>query len=343
LRKSYNLWSDFNAYSFSHDYPTEKNEALLERIIKASSNEGDLVLDCFCGSGTTAAVAEKLNRRWIVCDLGRFAIHTTRKRLLQISGVRPFEVLNLGKYERQVWATGVGATQAGLEAYYDFMMALYGGERVKHYVWIHGKKKGRLVHIGGVDAPVSVSDVRSAVTEFKKLMGSGKGSAPEKMELDILGWDFAFEMNELAKVMAAEMGVKVRYFKIPSEVMDNKAREQGDIKFFELAALDVKVSKKHRTVTLELNDFMMPLSDVPDEVQRSVREWSDWIDYWAVDWDFKGDAFHNESQRYRTKKERKLDKRMEHVYEAAGTYRILIKVIDILGNDTTKALQIEVK
>ena len=73
---------------------------------RASSNEGDLVLDCFCGSGTTAAVAEKLNRRWIACDLGRFAIHTTRKRLLGIPDVRPFVVQNLGKYERQLWQTG---------------------------------------------------------------------------------------------------------------------------------------------------------------------------------------------------------------------------------------------
>src|SRR5207249_10516168 len=84
-------------------YPTQKPEALLERIIKASSNEGDLVLDCFCGSGTTAAVAEKLGRRWITADLGRFAIHTTRKRLLSVDGVRPFVVQNLGKYERQAW------------------------------------------------------------------------------------------------------------------------------------------------------------------------------------------------------------------------------------------------
>jgi adenine-specific DNA-methyltransferase len=84
-------------------YPTQKPEALLERIFKACSNEGGLVLDCFCGSGTTAAVAEKLNRRWIACDLGRFAIHTTRKRLLGIAGVKPFIVQNLGKYERQQW------------------------------------------------------------------------------------------------------------------------------------------------------------------------------------------------------------------------------------------------
>ena len=85
------------------DYATQKPEAILEKIIKASSNEGDIILDCFCGSGTTSATAEKLNRRWIACDLGRFAIHTTRKRLLGIENVKPFIVQNLGKYERQQW------------------------------------------------------------------------------------------------------------------------------------------------------------------------------------------------------------------------------------------------
>lgn len=85
------IWTDIRAiHNMSSErlgYETQKPEALLERIIKASSNEGDLVLDCFCGSGTTAAVAEKLGRRWITCDLGRFAIHTTRKRLLSIENV----------------------------------------------------------------------------------------------------------------------------------------------------------------------------------------------------------------------------------------------------------------
>ncbi len=101
------IWTDIskihNQSSELLNYPTQKPEALLDRIIKASSKEGNLVLDCFCGSGTTAAVAEKLNRRWITCDLGRFAIHTTRKRLLGIPGVKPFVVQNLGKYERQQW------------------------------------------------------------------------------------------------------------------------------------------------------------------------------------------------------------------------------------------------
>ena len=100
-------------------YATQKPEGLLERIIKTSSDEGDLVLDCFCGSGTTAAVAERLNRRWIACDLGRFAIHTTRKRLLGIADVKPFVVQNLGKYERQQWQVAEFAPSSSTVIFYE--------------------------------------------------------------------------------------------------------------------------------------------------------------------------------------------------------------------------------
>jgi len=103
----HDVWTDIPALSSAAeervDFPTQKPEALLERIAEASTNADDLVLDCFVGSGTTAAVAEKLGRRWIACDLSRFAIHTTRKRLLGIQAVKPFTVQNLGKYERQAW------------------------------------------------------------------------------------------------------------------------------------------------------------------------------------------------------------------------------------------------
>lgn len=107
------LWEDISPIgsisSERTDYPTQKPEALLERIIQASTNEGDIVADFFCGSGTTAAVAEKLGRKWITSDLGKFAIHTTRKRLIgvqrnlkiQNKSYKAFEILNLGKYERQ--------------------------------------------------------------------------------------------------------------------------------------------------------------------------------------------------------------------------------------------------
>lgn len=152
------------------DYPTQKPEALLERIIKASSSEGDLVLDCFCGSGTTAAVAEKLNRRWIACDLGRFAIHTTRKRLLGIPNVKPFVVQNLGKYERQAWQA---AEFASLEdqreremRYRKFILELYHAEPVNGHTWLHGIKSGRMIHVGAVDAPVTLADVKAMATEI---------------------------------------------------------------------------------------------------------------------------------------------------------------------------------
>src|SRR4029077_6090881 len=95
-----------SGYAFTTGYPTENSEELLERCIRACSTEDQIVLDCFCGSGTTAAVAEKLKRRWLACDIGRFAMNVTRKRLLSNPTVRPFVVQNLGKYERQVWSTG---------------------------------------------------------------------------------------------------------------------------------------------------------------------------------------------------------------------------------------------
>src|ERR1041385_2314406 len=135
-------------------YPTQKPEALLERVIKTSSNPGELVVDCFCGSGTTAAVAETLNRRWIACDLVRFAIHTTRKRLLGIPGVKPFVVQNLGKYERQAWQVAEfgESAEAATAAYRRFVLDLYHAQPVSGYVWLHGNKAGRMVHVGGVDA-----------------------------------------------------------------------------------------------------------------------------------------------------------------------------------------------
>jgi len=335
------IWTDISG-SVSKNYPTQKPEALLERIIKASSNEGDLVMDCFCGSGTTAAVAEKLGRRWIACDLGRFAIHTTRKRLLGIPNVKPFVVQNLGKYERQAWVQAeFERPESRLEqerAYRKFILELYHATELAGYTWIHGVKSGRAVHVGGVEAPVAVEDVRQMVIEFLKLVG--KERALTINGIDVLGWEFAFELNEIAREYAVRNGVDVKFKKIPREVLEKKAVEQGDIKFYELAALEVETAVKAMTLVLNLKNFTIPPDDVPPEVQRGITHWSQWIDYWSVDWNYRGDTFHNEWQSYRTKKNPKIELSASHEYEAAGKYTVLVKVIDILGNDTTKALQV---
>jgi len=342
------LWDDINLISptsnESLSYVTQKPEALLERIIKSSSNEGDLVLDCFVGSGTTAAVAEKLNRRWIACDLSRFAVHTTRKRLLSIPDVKPFIVQNLGKYERQLWQTAEFGEQVEerTSAYRRFILELYHAQAVTGYAWLHGVKAGRMVHVGAVDSPVSTGDVAQIAGEFKRAVGTGK-DAPKTNGLDVLGWDFAFELNEVAKQQAAQANINIRFLRIPREVLEKKAVEEGDIRFFELAALSVAMEQKDRRVTLKLTDFVIPPDDVPEDVRRAITHWEQWVDYWAVDWNNQGDTFHNEWQDYRTRKKRELQRMTSHAYEQPGTYTIEVKVIDILGNDTTKTLKAEVR
>ncbi len=332
-------------------YATQKPEALLERIIRASSDEGDLVLDCFVGSGTTATVAEKLNRRCIACDLSRFAIHTTRKRLLGIPGVKPFIVQNLGKYERQAWqvaefpANGKDHLEEQREreaAYRKFILDLYHATPMSGYSWLHGTNSGRMVHVAAVDAPVTQADVKAIAREAWKAIASGKDS-PTKAGVDILGWEFALEVNELAKQVAAESRVDASFKKIPREVLDKKAIEQGDVRFFELGALSVDVKQKAREATLRLTDFVIPTDDIPEEARKAIKHWSQLIDYWAVDWDYKNDTFHNQWQAYRTRKEPKIELETQYTYSAPGKYTVVVKVIDILGNDTTKTLEISLK
>ena len=348
-----NLWTDIamvKGGTESVGYPTQKPEALLERILDCSSNTGDLVLDCFAGSGTTAAVAEKLGRRWIACDLGRFAIHTTRKRLLSTPGVKPFAVQNLGKYERQAWQTaefqsgGEGAIEQQRSreaAYRKFILDLYHATPINGHTWMYGIKSGRMVHVGAVDAPVTLSDVKAIAREAWKMASSGKAAG--KAAADILGWEFAFELNETARQVAAESRVEVAFKKIPREVLEKKAVDQGDVKFFELGALFVEPKQKGRELTLKLTDFVIPIDDVPEEARKAIKRWSQMIDYWAVDWDFRDDTFHNQWQSYRTRQEPDIELYAKHEYEALGSYKVVVKVIDILGNDTTKTLDIQVK
>lgn len=351
------VWVDLPSIqimSFSGEktgYGTQKNENLLERIIKTSSNEGDLVLDCFSGSGTTAAVAEKLGRRWIASDLGRFAIHTTRKRLLGIPNVRPFNVQNLGKYERQAWQStefgeGVGGVElANRQARYRrFILDLYGAEPLEGYTWLHGVKGGRMVYVGSVDAAVSPGEIRQAATEFWRVAGSSNGGGGATTNgLDVLGWDFAFGENELGKQMAAEANIDLRFKRIPREVLEKKAVQQGDIHFFELAALSIRYALEGRRLSLDLIDFIINPDDVPPDVQKAVTHWTQWVDYWAIDWDYKDDTFHNQWQHYRTKRDPKLITSAAHTYDQPGTYTVVVKVIDLLGNDTTRAITLEVK
>jgi hypothetical protein len=315
-------------------YATQKPEALLERIINVATDPGDLVADFFVGSGTTAAVAEKLGRRWIACDLGRFAIHTTRKRLLAIPDCKPFEIKNLGAYERQRWQqlSGNGA----LRAYIDTILAFYRAEPVEGFLQLHGRKAGRMVHIGATDAPVTIDEAEEVMDEM----------ADNGIEAcDVLGWEWEMGLHETVPENARRRGLDLQLRQIPREVMERQVTEADAVRFFELAHVDLDIRRQGGEACVVLKDFIIPSEDlIPAKVRDRITSWSDLIDYWSVDYDHRDKTFHNQWQSYRTREEPALATQSDwHEYPAAGRYAIVVKIIDIFGNDTTKLAEVRIK
>ncbi|MEX1020953.1 MAG: site-specific DNA-methyltransferase, partial [Litorilinea sp.] len=261
------LWTDVKPLSAQHvertDYPTQKPEALLERIIQASSNEGDLVADFFAGSGTTAAVAEKLGRKWIATDLGKFAIHTTRKRMIGVQrqlkadgkDYRAFEILNLGRYERQHYI-GVNPNLRAAEqeqqlaekegAFLELILRAYRAEQTAGFNTFHGKKAGRLVAVGPINLPVTRLFVEEIILECRQKRIS---------RVDILG--FEFEMGLFPNVLdeARSKGIDIAPKYIPADVFDKRAVERNQVVFHDVAFIEVKPHIKGSTVAAELTDF----------------------------------------------------------------------------------------
>jgi hypothetical protein len=261
------LWDDISGLSSQASerlgYPTQKPEALLKRIIKSSSNEGDLVADFFVGSGTSAAVAEKLGRKWIASDLGKFAVHTTRKRMIGVQrglkaegkDYRAFEILNLGKYERQHYV-GVNPNlreeqrQKQLEekeaAFLDLILRAYRAERTDGFAAFHGKKAGRLVAVGPVNMPVSRLFVEEIILECRK---------KHITKVDILG--FEFEMGLFPNVLdeARAKGIDIAPKYIPADVFDKRAVEKNQVVFHDVSFIEVKPHVKGNSVAVEITDF----------------------------------------------------------------------------------------
>lgn len=322
-------------------YDTQKPESLLGRIVMASTNPTQLVMDVFAGSGTACVTAEKLGRRWIGCDLSRWAIHVARKRLLEIEDCKPFEVLNLGKYERKYWAGmtfGDKKSDDQLTIYecLAFILKLYGAQPLSGTQHLHGKKGKAMVHVGAVDAPVTIDEVNACIEECL---------AVKQDEIHVLGWEWEMGMSPYIVQEAKHRGIKLLLLSIPREVMEQQAVDKGDIRFFELAHVEVNIQRLgERKIQIELTDFAFPYADlIPEDVREKISKWSDYVDYWAVDWDFRSDTFMQGWVAYRTRKDRKLPLISDsHTYEAHRTFNVMIKVVDIFGNDTSQIFPVEV-
>lgn len=386
-------------------YPTQKPESLIERVILASSTENDIIADFFCGSGTTLAVAEKLNRKWIGSDLGKFAIHTTRKRMIQVQrqlkaegkDFRAFEILNLGKYERAHYI-GVNLNlreeekQKQLEQKEKDFIALilraYKAETVENFKCFHGKKAGRLVAVGPINLPVTRLFVEEIILECREKRIS---------RVDVLAFEFEMGLFPNIQEEAKAKGIDLVLKYIPPDVFDKRAVEKNQVVFHDVSYIEVKPLMKKNAVAVELTDFSVYYSqDTVDNVAVGLKEgankivvengriikvtkdkngivnkevltkkWTDWIDYWSVDFNFEnkreivrvkneatgeneevwtGDfIFENEWQSFRTKKDRSLELVTPYHECKAGRYKIAVKVVDIFGNDTMKIIEVNVE
>lgn len=318
-------------------YPTQKPESLVERILMATTREGDLVADFFIGSGTTAAVAEKLGRKWIASDLGKFGIHTTRKRLIGVQrqlkasdkSFRAFEVMNLGRYERQAYLN-VGGRLSGKQRedalarkeadFRDLILKAYkatgfgGGEgQPAQDGFFHGARNGRLVVIGPINLPVGRLFVEEVITECRK-----RGAS----RADILAFEFEMGLFPAVLAEAKSKGIDLAPKYIPAEVFDKRAVERGQVVFHDISFVEAKahyLKKPKLTVRIELTDFSVyysqgaadaaitALKEGKSEVicdkgqlykiskskdgivkrDRLTKHWTDWVDYWAVDFDYE--------------------------------------------------------
>jgi site-specific DNA-methyltransferase (adenine-specific)/adenine-specific DNA-methyltransferase len=387
------------------NYPTQKPELLLSRIIDSFTNEEDIVADFFSGSGTTAAVAERLNRKWIASDLGKFAIHTTRKRLITVQRElkaankdwRAFELLNLGKYERGLLV----ANHTGLEsdaqidlvqqqkdaAFEQLILQAYGAQRIESSSVFVGSKFNRLIAIGPVNLPVTRLFVERVIEECKR---------SNVTKADVIAFEYEMGLFPNIQEEARKFGVDIAFKYIPRDIFDKRAVAAGQVRFHDVAYIEVRPKLDGKHLSIDLVDYSVGYQqDSVDSVERDLgkgsskvvveqgkvvkldknkdgivskavltKHWSDWIDYWAIDWDFQsrkelvnlkntnsgqwetkwtGDfVFENEWQSFRTKKDRKLELTSVAVELPAGKRKVAIKVVDIFGNDTMKVIELNV-
>jgi len=258
--------------------------------------------------------------------------------MLEIDNCKPFEILNIGKYERQFWQGvnfGKKTPEQTQGEYIGFILKLYKAEPLPGSPLIHGKKGNRLVHVGSVEAPVTFADIQNALQEAIRM---------KQKYLVVLGWEWEMGLHDVVEQEAAKAGIKLTLLNIPREVMDRRAVDAGDVQFFELAYLETELKEQKDGYVIKLDDFVIPNLDlIPAEVKKLIKKWSDYIDYWSVDWDYNNDTFHNMWQSYRTKRDRSLLLKTDpHRYSKKGNYRAMVKVIDIFGNDTTKIIEIKV-
>ena len=337
-------------------YPTQKPEILIDRIINASSERGDLVADFFCGSGTTGAVSEKLGRRWILSDISKTSIQITRSRLVN-NNSNSFVIENLGNYQRQL----IYAKEINLRQTYGIILKLYGAEpRADMHGF--GRSKGDKNTLVYVCEPDRAMTAKKAI-ELAKMARTADGGYKN---LVILAWDYDYEFDDAFIRMKRNLGkimTDVEFKIIPSDVYKYlRSTKLGDpelakkITFYQKPYIRIGepeiTSREGNSVSVKMKIEQYVVLDIPvkDESKRPeiekclARNFAYLIDYWTVDWDYNGDVFRSQWQAIRDRRGNEpVPVIAEKTLERGKRYTIAVRVVDVFGNDASGTKEIDLR
>lgn len=335
-------------------YPTQKSEGLLERIIKASSKEGDVVLDCFCGSGTTMAVAQKLGRCWIGCDINIGAIQTSSKRITKIienqlkrndklfkddfKGLLAFKIYNVNEYD--IFKNEIEAK--------EIVMDMYGVEPIKRS-YFDGILDNNFVKImplnrvlNKLDIKTVLKSIENSIDNFTVKKTSKSAEAVYEQGVIIICSGAELDTtNYLRKENKIEVKVEIRDILNDKKNLIFKQKPE--------AKIDVKtVGKK---LIVEIKEFYSPIlmrkleleneTVIDKKNQAKVDDFKQAIDSVAIDIDYNGKLFNAEIIDLPTKQEM-IKAQYQYDYKNAGANTVAVKIVDVLGEEYFETFTIKV-
>ena len=343
------------------NYTTQKPETLLEQVISVSSNEGDLVCDFFGGSGTTAAVAERLGRRWITCDIGKPASLVMRKRFID-QEVKPFLYQSIGDYQKEAFRNNKRYKHVGDLS--QVVLGLYGAlpftpeqTNDRNFGYIKGTRT--LVMVDSPNRLTTAATIRRAVEAKASLLGG------DWEKVVVLGWNFAFDISQaIQKYQDSNVEVLV----IPPDLLDKLAKkgykkliDDRSVRFSSLQYLTAKTTAikqvgENDEIDVELENYVLlspdniPLDDKDKTKLQDVleRDPLSLIEYWSIDPDYDGSTFRSTWQDYRENTENDNDS-LHCVYKTRlrvphkPSRQLCVKAVDVFGFESQVVLNVEWK
>lgn len=358
------VWGDIQFLRGNHPerthYETQKPEALLERIIKASSNEGDLVCDFFGGSGTTAAVAERLGRRWITCDIGKPASLVMRKRFID-QEVNPFLYQSIGDYQKEAFHNNKKLRRVGDLS--QVVLGLFGAlpfspEQVSDRNFGYVKGTRNLVMVDSPNRLTTAATVRRAVEAKASLLGG------DWDKVIVLGWNFAFDISQaIEKYKNSNVEVLV----IPPDLLDKLSKKGfkkliadktvrfSSLQYLVVNPVEVTVNGNGEDeLDISLSNYVLlspdniPLDDKDKEKLQQVMEQDplSLIEYWSIDPDYDGETFRSTWQDYRENVDNDSDP-LHCVYSTRlhmphkAERKVCVKAVDVFGFESQVILDVK--